>query len=219
MFSWLTEIERPAINKNIHSNLKIERIREKKDIYEISDILLFIASSDIIFDINFHIALPTPTKFTLNIILNEIAPHFNKVLLIKEKDTITEINLKFLKKHSQKLLNKALLEEAADSIINDIYRTNHLYNIPAEGLNLRYYKVNSKYIQPVTVKNFDRVMEFIDGSFLASGKSFSIRTSGWTLEEELKNSITIRAFSSISKEIILVVNSADNTVVFVDIYN
>ncbi|UOQ43736.1 hypothetical protein MUN89_17900 [Halobacillus salinarum] len=205
-------------SKDIHSDIKIERLSETKDIYEISDVFLFIASSGIIFNINFLIALPTPTKFSLNVILNEIAPHFHKVQLIKTNDNITTINLKFLKTHSQELLNKALDEQSPDSIINDIYRTNKLYKIPKHGLNLKYYKVHCEYIQPVTLQNFDRVMDFIDSSFLKSGEPFSLRTSGWILEEELKNSIAIRAFSSFSKEIILVVNSADDTVVFVDIY-
>ena len=219
MFQWLTEIDKPVVNKSkeLHSDLNIERLSENKDTYEISDVFLFFASPNIIFNIDFLTALPTPTKFSLNVILNEMAPHYNKVQVIKKKDNITTINLKFLKKHSQRLLNKALLEGVLGGIINDIYRTNELH-ISMHRLNLKYYKVNGKYIQTVKLEGFDRVMEFLESSFLTSGGPFTLSPSGWTLEEELKNSIAIRAFSSFSKEIILVVDSADNTVVAVYIY-
>ncbi|UOQ91471.1 hypothetical protein MUO14_12835 [Halobacillus shinanisalinarum] len=219
MFQWLTEVDKPIVNRNKdrHSDLKIETLKEKNNKNEISDIFLFVASPDTIFNINFLTMLRTPTSFSLSVILNEIAPHYEKVQMIKMNDIVTKINLKFLKSHSQKLLKEALFKETKDSIINDIYRTDKLY-IPTHETKLKYFKVKCKYIQPVSHTDFERVMDFIDSSFLSSGESFSLRPSGWVLEDGLRNSIAIRTFSSFSKEIILVVDSIDNTVIAMDIY-
>ncbi|MFF5400342.1 hypothetical protein ACFY5J_23985 [Peribacillus butanolivorans] len=78
--------------------------------------------------------------------------------------------------------------------------------------------VNQELIDPLYIKETGKIREFFMSSFFTESGSIMLQPTGWKLDDNLKESVTIRAFSTFAKQIVLVVNDKNMSVVGLDIY-
>ncbi|SMQ80931.1 hypothetical protein SAMN05444673_4045 [Bacillus sp. OV166] len=217
MFKWLKEIDEPPFQLNSdNGELNIKRLDSTVELNEVSPVCQFFASFDLILGEDSLTTLPTPNDNALETILSEVVPHYSDVKQIFIDGKLKEINVMCLKKESKKML-KDLLSNGIYPVVPDLYRTKNL-NLATKPRKLKYYLVSQESINPVHIKETEKIREFLMSSFFTDSGSILLQPTGWKLDDNLKESVTIRAFSTFAKQIILVVDDNDENVVGLDIY-
>ncbi|MFE4429961.1 hypothetical protein ACFRH9_23375 [Peribacillus butanolivorans] len=217
MFKWITEIDEPPFGfNNENSELSIKRIDSTVELNEMSPVCQLFASFDVILDDDSLTSLPTPNDNALETILNEVVPHYLDIKQIFIDGKLKEINVRCLKKESKKIVQD-LLSNGIYPVIPDLYRTKNL-NLSTGPRELKYYLVNQELIDPLYIKETGKIREFFMSSFFTESGSIMLQPTGWKLDDNLKESVTIRAFSTFAKQIVLVVDDKNMSVVGLDIY-
>lgn len=129
---------------------------------------------------------------------------------------LKEINVRGLKKESKRIMQD-LLSNGIYPVIPDLYRTKNL-NLATGPRELKHYRVNKEMIDSLYLDETEKIREFLMSSFFTESGSIMVQPTGWKLEDNLQDSVTIRAFSTFAKQIVLVVNDKDMSVVGLDIY-
>ncbi|MCZ8535294.1 hypothetical protein [Psychrobacillus psychrodurans] len=218
MFNWLTEIEEPPFqfynDDNVELNFK--RLDSTVELSEMSTVCQLFASFDLIFGEDSLTTLPTPNDNALETILNEVVPHYLDIKQIFIDGKLKEINVRFLKKESKKIVQD-LLSNGIYPVIPDLYRTRHL-NLATEPRVVKHYLVNQELIDPLDIKETEKIRGFFMCSFFIESGSILLQPTGWKLDDNLKESLTIRAFITFAKKIVLVVDNKDMSVIELHIY-
>jgi hypothetical protein len=217
MFLWLDEIEKPLFPFNSEAgDLKIERLTSSTKINKMSSFCQIFASLDVLLNEDGLLQVPTPNKIAISAIMNEVVPHYLDVKQIFFNGKLQQLNVRGLKEESKKIVED-LLTNGIYPVIPDLYRTKGS-SFRTGPTKVKYYSINQGLIDPLYIKETEKVRDFICCSFFIQNGFISIQPTGWYLEDELKNSITLRTFTTFAKQMVLVVNSVDNSVIGLDIY-
>lgn len=217
MFKWITEIDEPPFGfNNENGELSIKSINSTVELNEMSPVCQFFAAFDVILDDDSLTSLPSPNDNALETILNEVVPHYLDIKQIFIDGKLKEISVRCLKKESKKLVQD-LLSNGIYPVIPDLYRTKNL-NLATEPRELNHYLVNQELIDPLFIKETEKLRQFFMSSFFTESGSIMLQPTGWILDDSLNESVTIRAFSTFAKQIVLVVDDNDMSVVGLDIY-
>ena len=217
MFEWISEIEEPILgSKEVNGELRLKRIESKEDLFRINEICQLFASFDVILNENALTSFPTPNQKAKSIIMNDVVPHYVDVKQIFIDGKLKEINVRGLKEKSKKMIEDLLLN-GIYPVVPDLFRSKSL-EMRSYPKTLKYYTINKQYINELYIKETEDLFDFLNCSFFAENGSIMLQPTGWTLEDNLKESVTIRTFSSFAKQVVLVVNVSDKSVVGVDIY-
>jgi hypothetical protein len=216
MLEWITEIEKKYPSNNENGQLSIKRFNSTVELNEMSSVCQFFASFDVILDENALTVLPTPNDKALNIIMNEVVPHYIDVKQIFIDGKLKEINVRGLKEESKKIV-KDLFLKGGYPVMLDLYRTNNL-NLATGPRNLKHYLIKQQSLSPLHLSETETIREFLESTFFAEKGSIMLQPTGWKLDDTLKESVTIRAFSTFAKQIVLVVDDKDKSVVGLNIY-
>jgi hypothetical protein len=217
MFKWLKEIDEPPFRLNYdNGELNIKRLDSTVELNEMSHVCQFFASSDLIIGEDCLTILPTPNDNALEIIRNEIVPHYLDVKQIFIDGELKEINVRRLKKESKRIVQD-LLSNCIYPVITDLYRAKNL-NLATQPREIKYYLVKLELIEPIYIQGTEMIRKFLMHSYFAESGSIGLQPTGWKLDDRLKESVTIRAFSTFAKQIVLVVDNKDMSIVGLDIY-
>ncbi|MBN6885394.1 hypothetical protein ACUXCC_000534 [Cytobacillus horneckiae] len=218
MFNWLTEIEEPIIPFNEdNGELKIHKIENDKNLTHMSEVCQIFAALDVISEEDGMTAYPTSNHQATQLIMEEVVPHYEVVKEIFIDGELKEINVFRLKNNSRRIIEELLLE-GVYPVIPDLYRSKSI-NRSNYPRRLKYYSINKELINQIYNKETDDVFSFFNSSFLAENQPLALQPTGWKLQSQLKDSYTIRAFSTFAKQLVLIVNDLDNGVIGLDIYN
>lgn len=217
MFKWITEIDEPPFGYNNESGeLTINRMDSTVELNEMSPVCQFFASFDVILDDDSLTSLPTPNDKAVETILNEVVPHYLDIKQIFIDGKLKEINVRCLKKESKRIV-QGLLSNGIYPVITDLYRTKNL-SLATGPRELKHYLVNQELIDQIFIKGTEKIREFIMSSFFTDRGSIILQPTGWEFDDNLRESLTIRAFSTFAKQIVLVVDVKDKSVVGLNIY-
>ncbi|WP_066400259.1 hypothetical protein [Neobacillus mesonae] len=217
MLKWITEIDESPFRFNFdNGEYSIKRMISSVEINEMSPVCQFFASIDVILGIDFVTSLPTPNDYALETILNEVVPHYLDIKQIFIDGKLKEINVRGLKKESKRIVQD-LLSNDIYPVFPDLYRTKNL-NLATGPRELKYYLVNQEMIESLHIEETEKIRGFFMSSFFTERGSIMLQPTGWKLDDKLKDSVTIRTFSTFAKQIVLVVDHKDMSVVGLDIY-
>ncbi|MEH7481542.1 hypothetical protein V7157_10795 [Neobacillus drentensis] len=217
MFEWITEIEEPPFRFNDENGeLRFESIDSKVELNEVSPVCLLFASFDVVLDEDSLTSLPTPNEKAIDIILNEVVPHYLDVKQVFIDGKLKEINVRYLKNESKRIIRN-LLSNGIYPLIPDLFRTRNS-NLATYPRVLKYYSINKELIRQLHIEETNKIRDFLCSSFFANTGSISLQPTGGVLEDNLKESVTIRTFSTFADQIVLIVNDKDKSVVGLDIY-
>ncbi|MBM7583954.1 hypothetical protein JOC86_000491 [Bacillus pakistanensis] len=173
MFEWITEIDQqPFRYNNENGELDIKRLDSTGQLNEMSSVCQFFAYFDLILDENALTSLPTPNNQALEIILKEVVPHYVDVKQIFIDGKLKEINVGCLKKDSKKIIED-LLSSGIYPVIPDLYRTKNL-NLATKTRKLKHYLVNAELINPLHIKEAEKIREFLVSSFFSESGSIML---------------------------------------------
>lgn len=218
MLNWLIEIEPPKMDFSMASpKIRVERI-ESPESNEISTVSLFFLSSILLgTDDTFITGIPVPNKEILQQIIQEIAPHYEKVLLQYEDDKVSYINLSKVKKPSKEKFLSQLSDNVAVTIFSELYKERNLINSTFKK-NIKYFLVKKDKIQPLLSKEVEEIAAFFFSTYLKKSNFLPLVPYGWYVNNELQNSPFIRSFIYYFEKVILVVDETDNKVYGIDLW-
>ncbi|MFV8828549.1 hypothetical protein [Alkalihalobacterium sp. APHAB7] len=213
----LIEIEEPSRQDQMECGpFTIETVQCGKKLTDMTAVCQFFAAYDVMTGQDALTILPTPTKEAEDIIMNELVPHYQDVKKIVVDEKLVEINVRFLKEGSKKIVKQRLVQGELP-LVHDLYRTEQL-NLPAQPRELKYYLIDKKNVQIIHTKEAQEIGDFIKSSFFARDGVLSLIPRGWKLKEDLLEAVSIRTFASFADRIILVVDREDLSVVGLDLY-
>lgn len=217
MFDWLIEIDEPKYSEsNIDENFHIKKIPTVSSTPNISPICQLFSGMDIILKEDVYTSFPITNDVTLNIVKNELTPHYKDVKQVFINNELHEIFMIGLKEESKQTL-KELLTNGIYPVVPDLYRSCSFNRIVGRR-TLKYYSVLFDCIDPMFLKETQEIAYFLKHSFFEKEDCISLVPTGWILEDSLKESITLRSFCTFANKIVLVVDESNQEVISLDIY-
>ncbi|HDR7717018.1 hypothetical protein VSY18_12625 [Bacillus albus] len=217
MFDWLIEIDAPKYSEsNIDENFHIKKIPTVSSTPNISPICQLFSGMDVILKEDVYTSFPITNDVTLNIVKNELTPHYKDVKQVFINNELHEIFMIDLKEESKQTL-KELLTNGIYPVVPDLYRSCSFNRIVGRR-TLKYYSVLFDCIDPMFLKETQEIAYFLKHSFFEKEDCISLVPTGWILEDSLKESITLRSFCTFANKIVLVVDESNQEVISLDIY-
>ncbi len=217
MYDWLIEIEEqkypsPTINEDFY----IKKISPVSSNTTLSPICQLFSGMDVILEEDVYTSFPITNDVALNIIKNELIPHYKNVKQVFINNELHEIFMIGLKEESKQTL-KALLTNGIYPVVPDLYRSRSFNRIVGRR-KLKYYSVLFNCIDPMFLIETQEIAYFLKHSFFEIEDCISLVPTGWLLEDSLKESILIRSFCTFANKIVLVVDESNQEVISLDIY-
>ncbi|HDR8184152.1 TPA: hypothetical protein QC116_006022 [Bacillus thuringiensis] len=217
MYDWLIEIEEqkypaPTINEDFY----IEKASPVSSNTSLSPICQLFSGMDVILEEDVYTSFPITNDITLNIVKNELIPHYKDVNQVFINNELHEIFMIGLKEESKQTL-KALLTNGIYPVVPDLYRS-CFFNRVVGRRKLKYYSVLFDCIDPMFLKETQEIAYFLKHSFFQKEGCISLVPTGWFVKESLNDSITLRSFCTFANEIVLVVDESNQEVISLDIY-
>ncbi|MFS0555106.1 hypothetical protein [Brevibacillus sp. 179-C9.3 HS] len=217
MFEWVEEVEEPQITcDNVSGELKIRRVESTLEPHEMSEVCQLFAAYSVITGMDAMSQFPTPNEVAKNLILTEIVPHYTDVKEIYYDGVLQRINVHGIEPSSRKIIQDKLFQ-GIYPVVTDLYRSKNL-NLATSTREVKYYRVRKEAIRPLYTRETEKVGYFFQHTFFAESGSVFLAPTGWTFENELRESFAIRTFCVFARSLILVVDTQDNCVIGLDIY-
>lgn len=217
MYDWLIEIEeRKYLSPTINEEFYIKKLSPVSSNTTPSPICQLFSGMNVILEEDVYTSFPITNDVTLNIIKNELIPHYKDVKQVFINNELHEIFMIGLKEESKQTL-KALLTNGIYPVVPDLYRSRSFNRIVGRR-KLKYYSVLLNCIDPMFLIETQEIAYFLKHSFFEKEDCISLVPTGWFLEDSLKESITIRSFCTFANKIVLVVDESNQEVISLDIY-
>ncbi|MBT2739374.1 hypothetical protein [Bacillus sp. ISL-77] len=220
-FDWIKEIDEGYFDSLFENeddeedfesrirNQSVRYIKSEECLNEISEICFFYAAPDMILEHNRVLVFQDVNPWVLEVIMKEMVPHYKVVKQFLDKGKLREIQLSELKEESKELIND-LLSKGLYPVVSDLYRVKTTTELTTGSLKL--YSINKDFVDPLVLNEDNRIHQFIQKSSFQNNKPLVLEPVGWKLQDNLKNSITIRSFWKIAEQMVLLVNIADDSV-------
>lgn len=208
--NWISEMSFfPVINGTISNGisdekLEIKRVHIDNEVNEITIIAEFFIAQHTLFDLPLVTAIPITNVEVEEIVMEQIAIHFNKIQKIFINDSLERIQMMEIKEISKKKYLEMVQTNKVHPIIKEIYFSSDITPLEHNHLTFREYKkryviINEKIEIPTKVdSSFLEVINFIKKSFGVSkdnDHTFVILPTGWILRNEMKNLKSIKVLN------------------------
>lgn len=172
MFAWLEEVA-PYEKRfdSIKETNRIEQI-ESPDYGPINPISLFFLASTIIgeeADLFLHV-IPFKDECTYVKVLSEVAPHFQKVVVLHYEDGSGAFNLSKVKRSSKAKIHQMLENDEIPAIFTELYKEKPDTLSPTK---LKYMKIVKEIIKSVVVEEAKELAEFFRSTDLKESSYMS----------------------------------------------
>ncbi|TDK61770.1 hypothetical protein E2K98_12840 [Bacillus salipaludis] len=218
-FNWIKEIEEHYFDGFFEENdeeefdmgkMMFKSIKSDISLNQMSEVCFFFSAPNVILNDNYLLMFQDVSPLVLETLMKEFVPHYKNVKQMFIQGECKEIHLEEMKEESKELI-KNLISTGFYPVISDLYRGKDSEKSSGPR-KLKYFLINKESIPPLYLKETKKIQEFIQNAFFDKKKPFLIQPVGWKLEQNLQDSITIRSFSTFAKQIVLLVNTVDDSV-------
>jgi hypothetical protein len=222
-FDWIEEIDEGDFDSlfededneedfyNRIRNQSVRLIKSEKSLNEMSVICFFYAAPDVILeDHQSVLVFQDINPWLQEVIMNELVPHYKVVKEFFVQEKFREIQLSELKKESKELV-KSLLSKGYYPVISDLYKDTRSVQPMGPG-NLKYFVIKKESLNLLELNENERIHQFIMNKSFKENKPFFMKPVGWKLQEDLRDSVTIRSFYNFAEKIVLLVNTVDDSI-------
>lgn len=208
--NWLRELyDLQVINGNLangihNEKLEIKRVHINDKCTDITIIAQFFIAQHTLFEIPISTAIPISNVEVEEIVMKEIAIHFNKIQKIIINDRLVRIQLMEIKEDSKYRFLEMEQSNQIHPIIKDLYFSSEIFPLEYNFLTFREHKkryqviIEKVEIPSETDSSFLEVIKFIKKSFGVSddfNHTLVISPTGWKLKNDIKNLESIKLFS------------------------
>ncbi|SDZ66371.1 hypothetical protein SAMN05421736_12725 [Evansella caseinilytica] len=149
--------------------------------------------------------LPAPDEKVYHRIMEEIAPYFERILIIKINNKIIEVSLQHVKKEALTILNN----KAVHPVLNEFFHgeaDKSGYNLFGQVPNRSVYKVLPHFIDPLEDPEVQQLFDFLKEMFSLK-KYIVFPPKYWSLSDELKQLQAIRFAAHYCQDVYLWVDN------------
>ncbi|SMQ80906.1 hypothetical protein SAMN05444673_4032 [Bacillus sp. OV166] len=198
-------------------NQSVRLIKSEKSLNEISVICFFYAAPEVILeDHQSVLVFQDMNPWLQEVIMKELVPHYKVVKEFFVQGKFKEIQLSELKKESKELV-KSLLSKGYYPVVSDLYRGTQSEQSTGPR-NLKYFLIKKESVNPLELKENKRIQQFLLNESFQKNRPFFLKPVGWKLQEDLRDSITIRSFYNFAEKIVLLVNTVDDSIIGIYIF-
>lgn len=207
------EIEQTPIIKvrenNEHPNMEFEKLNiDESSGQEISSIAQYLLAPFILVSSNGMLDIPIVDDRTLDKVINEIAPHFNKVVKITTNERQVVIRLQNVRESSKIHFINLKENRKINAIVNDIYSEGT--SSWGETFTAKEYRVNLELVRKTANHDILSMWDFFEHTFKQAYGGMPILPSGWSFDESFKDRKAVQSFASVCNEMTVTVNSENN---------
>ena len=195
--------------KNKHPKVVYERLDiEEPSGQQISSIAQYYLAPFILVSSNGILDIPIVDDKTLDIVIKDIAPHFNKVVKITTNEKLTDIRLQNVRESSKIHFMNLKESRKINAIVNDIYSegTSHW----GETFTPKEYRVTLELVRKTANHDILSMWDFFKHTFVQSYGGMAIIPSGWSFDESFKDRVAVQSFASVCNEMTITINSENN---------
>ncbi|WP_256942429.1 hypothetical protein [Bacillus sp. OV166] len=217
-FNWIKEIDEHHFDSLFKEdnetefgigNFTFRTVKSENKLNQMSEACFFFAAPSVILHENYSLSFRDVQPLLLEILIKDFVPHYKNVKQLFILGEFKEIRFEDLKEESKKIVEN-LIAANFYPVISDLYRGK--YAEKSGMRKLQYFLINKEDITPLYSKETEKIQQFIQSAFFDQNEPFCRQPVGWKLEQNLKESITIRSFCTFAKEIVLLVNAVDDSV-------
>ncbi|MGG2028000.1 hypothetical protein AB1282_20065 [Gottfriedia sp. S16(2024)] len=231
--NWLREMNvKTGVNGTLGNGISNEKLEIKivqidKKRNDITIIAQFFIAIHTLFDLPLVTAIPITNDEVEEIVMEQIAVHFNKIQKIVINDRLERIQLREIKDFSKYKFLEMSRYNQIHPIIRELYFSSDIIPLEHNFLTFRenkklYQVLNEKIEIPFqTDSSFLDVIKFIKKSFGVSEEdnhTFVISPAGWKLRNEIKNLESIKLFSKYFN-LELIVDNENSQILSLDLLN
>ncbi|SDZ66378.1 hypothetical protein SAMN05421736_12726 [Evansella caseinilytica] len=149
--------------------------------------------------------LPAPDDKVYHRIMEEIAPYFERILIIKINNQIIEVSLQHVKKEALTILNNKAVHPVLDEFFHGEADKSG-YNLFGQVPNRSVYKVLPHFIDPLEDPEVQQLFDFLK-EMCSVTKDFGFILKPWLLSDELKQLQAIRFAAHYCQDVYLWVDN------------
>lgn len=212
MFFWLddaSKVENPKNSTSLMNKFKTRRRIAHLDTsnyeYKFSVTSQFFLALALSSEKDTIITLSILQKDILKELMENIAVHFQEVKGIYINETLDSIILSHVNTKSSLLFNKNNEEDLIHPIIKNLFFFANSSKDLKYEVSKKLFKINKSRIDPFKTESFENTWRVIEKCF-SDENELVIRPKHWVLDDELKNSIALRYFSTVASNVYLWVN-------------
>lgn len=197
------KIEYPKV---VYEKFAIEELSGQ----QVSSIAQYLLAPFILVSSNGILDIPIVDDKTLDIVIKEIAPHFNKVVKITTNEKQAVIRLQHVREISK--IHFMNLKESCkvNAIVNDIYSEGT--SNWGEIFTSKEYRVNLELVRKTANHDILSMWDFFEHTFVQTYGGMAIIPSGWSFDEFFKDRVAVQSFASVCNEMTVTVNSEKNII-------
>ena len=196
-----------------------EKIKHPKVVYDrldieepsgqqISSIAQYYLAPFILVSSNGMLDIPIVDDKTLDIVIKDIAPHFNKVVKITTNEKLTDIRLQNVRESSKIHFMNLKENRKVNAIVNDIYSEGT--SSWGETFTPKEFRVNLDLVRKTANHDILSMWDFFEHTFVQTYGGMAIIPSGWSFDESFKDRVAVQSFASVCNEMMITVNSENN---------
>lgn len=210
-----------SVNQNPLRNPEIESLtlKAKEGVSPFSILSQFFVAPFIYFDKNGMHSIFFSDKLSYNVILKEIACHFNKIQLINWGE-YAEITFRSLKDESKKIFEILLKEGEISSYITDFFKTEPAIITQPNNINMvtKQYEVNLDLINPIESNEIGEIWEFITRTYIKVRGEYTFLPQNWVFNDRFKDLTSIKAFANFCSFMYITVDCRTNLILAVSMW-
>jgi hypothetical protein len=191
--------------KVVYEKLIVEESVER----QISSLTQYFLAPFILVDSNGILDIPVFDNDIQDIVLKDIAPHFNRVTKVKTKNQVI-LRVQNVRESSQ----IQFLNQIKNGRINEI--VNEIYSKGTTGwgghFTIKEYKVNLEAVKKSIDNDILPMWNFFERSFVQAYRNLVILPNGWAFDESFKDRITVQSFAGVCNSMTVIVNQENNMI-------
>jgi len=226
--NWIKTVSKEAVfdfqNAELHDiELRTIKNQENEGIFPISPVSQFLIAPYILEKRFKTIQTSIPSNIGYkDKNLCDVVKHFKVIREVISQNQIQSIQIEELTNSSKEIFIDMIKNETLNELVKDVYfkTENDIIsnNDFGYGNQIHYQLLEDQLNFKVkATSDTKEILEFIEKTYLDREGKFTLRPSGWFLEEELKNSLSLSLFGQIVDTIYLTVNLTNNQVLYVDL--
>lgn len=192
--------------KVVYEKLEVDEPSGK----EISSIAQYVLAPFILVSSNGMFDIPIVDDKTLDIVMKDIAPHFNKVVKITTNEKQVDIRLQNVRENSNIHFINLKENRKVNAIVNDIYSEGTLNR--GETFTRKEYRVTLELVRKTASHDILSMWDFFEHTFVQTYGGMAIIPSGWSFDESFKHRVAVQSFASVCNEMTVTVNSENNSI-------
>lgn len=170
VFKWMIPVSKNLENKHCCiEKADIAVIADKNLKVNLTPACQFFAYSSYLLQTDVYISIPTPNKEAEKLVLEQLTPHYKRIIKASIGNQACQYNLIGLKPETIALFQKYENTDKLCSILPDIVRSNHIKQLDEkyfEDANIKEFAIDMDVLKPLNLPETESVYQFLKQTFL-----------------------------------------------------